>query len=402
MPPLPTLTRAPMGTTVHALVSFSCLTMLLAVVRGYGGSVFASTFNPTVLVNTEAFQIIDDGDATANMELRFGETLRQKLAYDRTNNRFFLSDDLLVQGHLFATGAVVAGLRNTTPAAKPGVPLEAFGTISGASLTVNGATMFNNVSYTWPAAPAAASGTVVLRNDAATNTLSWGRDPGVYNAPDPIMGKRFGWALPLLTTDTTFNAVGMTAPAIFTAGTVAAAPQTNRMFIKYPTSTTLNNVAGVNGPYTQTIPSFRPVLSTIIKTDPATITSTRIWIALTSASLGAVVANASQALATHFVGVAYDTASNVNAADWLCCSGDGTTATCSDTGIAVTANTEYTVALDWSNANSLSCIMVNAKITKMTNLSTSTSQRIGPLLSITTLTTAARNLLISRYMLEQN
>ncbi|MBI2635899.1 hypothetical protein HYW84_01070 [Candidatus Peregrinibacteria bacterium] len=66
----------------------------------------ASSWNPTLLVNTESFEMLDEGDSTTNIEIRFGQTLNEKLIYDRTNNRFVFTRGLLVGGNLTATGSL--------------------------------------------------------------------------------------------------------------------------------------------------------------------------------------------------------------------------------------------------------------------------------------------------------
>src|SRR3989344_84694 len=66
----------------------------------------ASTWKPTVFVNTEAFQIIDEGDSTTDVEVRFGDTLNERLYFDRAGSRFRLTDDLFVEGSLSASGTL--------------------------------------------------------------------------------------------------------------------------------------------------------------------------------------------------------------------------------------------------------------------------------------------------------
>jgi len=68
-----------------------------------------STWSPTLLVNTEAFQIIDESNASANLELRFGSTLNSKIAYDRVNDRFDFTKSVLVRGNLTVTGSLSLG-----------------------------------------------------------------------------------------------------------------------------------------------------------------------------------------------------------------------------------------------------------------------------------------------------
>ncbi|MDD5041288.1 MAG: hypothetical protein PHX87_03385 [Candidatus Peribacteraceae bacterium] len=81
----------------------------------------ASSWNPGLLANTEAFQIIDDADTAANVQLKFGETLQESLTYNRGESRFEFTRSLLVGGNLTATGS-----------------LNILGTMSGKSLQITG------------------------------------------------------------------------------------------------------------------------------------------------------------------------------------------------------------------------------------------------------------------------
>jgi len=65
----------------------------------------ASSWKPTLLVNTESFQTIDEGDSTTNIELKFGDTLKESLFYNRTAARFQFTRSLYIQGDLTATGS---------------------------------------------------------------------------------------------------------------------------------------------------------------------------------------------------------------------------------------------------------------------------------------------------------
>lgn len=57
-----------------------------------------SSWSPTLLVNTEAFQVIDDSDTTANISVRFGSTVNQSIAWNRTINMFRFSSSISVLG----------------------------------------------------------------------------------------------------------------------------------------------------------------------------------------------------------------------------------------------------------------------------------------------------------------
>ena len=66
----------------------------------------ASGWNPTLLVNTESFNVIDDGDGTTDIEVRFGETVDERLRWMINENRFEFSRDLRVAGTITATGSI--------------------------------------------------------------------------------------------------------------------------------------------------------------------------------------------------------------------------------------------------------------------------------------------------------
>jgi hypothetical protein len=81
-----------------------------------------------MIVNTEGFQIIDDDDTASNIELRFGDSLDERLRWDRTASQFQLTDDLEILGtgsgeNLFATKSIT------------GAYLHASATFGGAGLT---------------------------------------------------------------------------------------------------------------------------------------------------------------------------------------------------------------------------------------------------------------------------
>jgi cytoskeletal protein CcmA (bactofilin family) len=95
-------------------------------------AIAASSWSPTLLVNTESFQTIDDGDGTTNIELRFGDGQIEKIIYDVTNDRFSFTRGIRVGGNIVGTGSLTVN-----------------GNMSGGSLHVNGAaTIGNNLSVT--------------------------------------------------------------------------------------------------------------------------------------------------------------------------------------------------------------------------------------------------------------
>lgn len=166
----------------------------------------ASSWNPVLLVNTESFQTIDEGDGTTNIEIRFGQTLNEKLFYDRTGGQFVFTRGLRVNGNLSATGSITASGAIATDAntitinnkdnASDDVlnfgnqtaaqtlkylhagqkfqfskDVVVKGNISGSTLTVDGSVTLKGATYNFPTNTAAAGS--VLKNDGSNN-LTWG------------------------------------------------------------------------------------------------------------------------------------------------------------------------------------------------------------------------------------
>jgi len=94
----------------------------------------ASSWKPALLVNTEAFQIIDDNDSTANIVLKFGETINKSLSYERTLTRFKFDDDLYVTGNTEATGILSGATLYGTKSLRSSGSLVFEGAASGSSL----------------------------------------------------------------------------------------------------------------------------------------------------------------------------------------------------------------------------------------------------------------------------
>lgn len=106
----------------------------------------ASSFRPTIFVNTEAFLAIDDDDTTADVVLRFGDTLAKTISFNRSLDRFDINDDVYVTGTIQASntvsGAVVYGAKSVRSSgsivwegAASGAMLYLGGKLEGAGLT---------------------------------------------------------------------------------------------------------------------------------------------------------------------------------------------------------------------------------------------------------------------------
>jgi len=129
----------------------------------------ASSWNPTLLVNTEAFTTIDDGDGSSNIEMRFGST-GSGLILNVTDNQFEFDASLEVQGTV--SGNIIHAQDTLTSSG--GLVVEG-AAVFGSTITLNG------VQYTFPFGDAAATGRL-LASDGAGN-LTWtaaGATPNVF------------------------------------------------------------------------------------------------------------------------------------------------------------------------------------------------------------------------------
>ena len=136
-------------------------------------TVRASSWDPTLVVNTEAFQIIDDGDSATNVTMQFGDSLGETLLFDVTLSRFNFSDDLHADGNLAGSGTLA---------------IEGSANIDGSTLAVDSSTDSVGIGTTTPS-----TNLEVLDSDAGTNTA----DPSLritrITSGTPVAG--FGNAL---------------------------------------------------------------------------------------------------------------------------------------------------------------------------------------------------------------
>lgn len=59
-----------------------------------------------ILINTEAFQAIDDTDVASDLQIRFGTSLGKSITFERASGRFSLDDDVYVTGNMQAQGGL--------------------------------------------------------------------------------------------------------------------------------------------------------------------------------------------------------------------------------------------------------------------------------------------------------
>ncbi|HKU18155.1 MAG TPA: hypothetical protein VJP80_02670 [Candidatus Saccharimonadales bacterium] len=192
---------------------------------------------------------------------------------------------------------------------------------------------------------------------------------------------------PLTTAATSPTGYGLTVPT--SSGTATASPQAESMYVNYATTTTANSTGGLTTlAATQTQTRWLPRYMTRIRVDSSAVTSVRYWVALGNSALTGSDGTG------QFVGVRFST--NTSDPAWMCASDDGTTLSTTTTGVSVTAGSYYDIIIDMSISGTLSCsVAANGgswtTVSKSTNLPTN-STSLGLMESITTLTTAARNI----------
>lgn len=154
------------------LASVACLTLIVALL---GETASAAT---ALLVNTESFELIDAGDGTTDIELRFG-TSAQALKY-LTSGKFQFTRGLSVQGNLSGSslridnGADIWGTLGVSGATvlkstlKVNSTAKVLGTLSGSSLQVdNNAAVYGQLSV---------SGALKTRGDLTINSEAGAAD----------------------------------------------------------------------------------------------------------------------------------------------------------------------------------------------------------------------------------
>ena len=145
----------------------------------------ASSWKPTLLVNTESFQTIDEGDGTTDVEIRFGGTLNEKIIWNRSKGAFQFTDDISVLGTMSGSAlnvdrnATVGGTLTVSGAITGVNSITARGALSGASLRVSagGATIQGTLTAS---GAFRTDSNVTINDDADTNdaVLTFGNNTG--------------------------------------------------------------------------------------------------------------------------------------------------------------------------------------------------------------------------------
>ena len=97
----------------------------------------ASSFRPTIFVNTEAFLVIDDDDTTADVVMRFGDTLAKTLTFNRAFDRFEFNDDVYVTGTIQASNTLSGAIVHAQSQLRASGSLVVDGTVIVNNNTIN-------------------------------------------------------------------------------------------------------------------------------------------------------------------------------------------------------------------------------------------------------------------------
>jgi hypothetical protein len=172
-------------------------------------------------------------------------------------------------------------------------------------------------------------------------------------------------------------------------GSSTSADDTDGPWVNIATASTLNKVSVVNDLTAVVRTDWNPEMYARIKTG-ATITLVRYWVGFFSAD-----PSASATPAVHYAAFRFDT--SASDANWQFCTATGTaTQTCTNTTIAVTASTAYSLWVTCTSTTCLGYVDGVLRATNTTNLPTST-QTMGYNASMTTLSAAARSILFGRF-----
>lgn len=157
----------------HTLASKIAAAIVMTTILLVPNSAVASSWSPTLLVNTEAFQTIDDGDGSTDIELRFG-TSGNEIKYNVTSGLFEFDTGIEVVGT--ASGRIIHAQDSITTSGS--LMVQGATTLSGAvtmndEVTFGSGLIINGVTYRFPSSDGSVG--QVLHTDGNGN-LTWDTD----------------------------------------------------------------------------------------------------------------------------------------------------------------------------------------------------------------------------------
>ncbi len=137
----------------------------------------ASSWKPTLLVNTESFQTIDEGDSTTNIVIRFGQTLLETITFDRTLSRFQFSKGISVLGAISGSTLRVDRNADIFGTLTASGAIRAKGGFTGTTLRLSGPADIQGTNGTLTASGAIKTGgdiTINSKNTSNDAVLNFG------------------------------------------------------------------------------------------------------------------------------------------------------------------------------------------------------------------------------------
>lgn len=191
------------------------------------------------------------------------------------------------------------------------------------------------------------------------------------------------------------NAIGMAVPTV--TGTLTNADDTNGQYVNLaPTAATINLAGTINSAFTLYRATWMPNFAARIKfgTD---VTSQRVWVGLTSAAL-----TASATPTAHIAAFRFDSAVDGGQLKAVTSAGVAATHTVSNTTAMVTANTAYTLGIEFEGVPGAAPKRIHFYVNRVlvathtTNLPVSATTNLGITVGVTNLAASLRSVRLSR------
>ncbi|ONH62420.1 hypothetical protein CcI49_03300 [Frankia sp. CcI49] len=214
--------------------------------------------------------------------------------------------------------------------------------------------------------------------------------------------RRITWGIHASGSASTFQTIGCPAPAL-TAATAGGADTIESNFAMFTTAATANSVGGVTSPnYTHLRTSSLPYFYAKIQTDNTSVASTRYVVGLVAADrsggAGPAASGASTATGIYF---RYDAGID-SGAFWRTVTCDGTNATVTATTAAIAAVTTYELRAEVNWAASVVRFWVGDTLVATHSATIpSAFTQLGYQASVTTLAATARQIRVSRILVNQ-
>lgn len=263
------------------------------------------------------------------------------------------------------------------------------GTSTSAKTTINGFISAANASTTVPAVQISPSNALdandlifAVANSTPTNVVSVdlegdiGQTGSGFYGGSVITKSRCEWRFQEGQT-TTLTSLCAAFTETNGAARTANTGDTSQYFANLVTTAADNNTSNILTA-TESLFSRAPRFSTAVRTHSA-VTSTRLWVGMTEADLsGTSVPNTIDCAAFR-----YDSSLGT---DWKCCSSDGATASCTDTGNTVSASTSYKLSIAASTDGATYTYYINgAQVCSKTSNPPGTTQNVKGQISVTAL-----------------